>query len=61
MASTCTRASSSRRERARLERLCRYALRPPIAQERLHLTPEGQVILDLRHRWATTWPLPDSA
>jgi hypothetical protein len=33
-------------------RLCRYALRPPIAHERLHLTPEGQVILDLRHRWA---------
>jgi hypothetical protein len=24
----------------------------PIAPERLHLTPEGQVILDLRHRWA---------
>jgi hypothetical protein len=40
------------RDRARLERLCRYALRSPIAQERLHLTPEGQVILDLRHRWA---------
>jgi hypothetical protein len=54
------------RDRARLERLCRYALppqragkrasgapalRPPIAQERLHRTPEGQVILDLRHRW----------
>ena len=43
------------RDRARLERLCGYALRPPIAQERLHLTAEGQVILDLRHR-----PLPDS-
>jgi hypothetical protein len=27
-------------------------MRPPIAQERLHLTPDGQVILDLRHRWA---------
>jgi hypothetical protein len=40
------------RDRARLERLCRYALRPPIAQERLHRTPAGQVILDLRHRWA---------
>ncbi|MBI2188899.1 MAG: transposase [Acidobacteria bacterium] len=40
------------RDRARLERLCRYALRPPIAQERLHLTSEGQVVLDLRHRWA---------
>ena len=40
------------RDRARLERLCRYALRPPIAQDRLHLTPAGQVVLDLRHRWA---------
>lgn len=40
------------RDRARLERLCRYALRPPIAQEPLHRTPEGRVILDLRHRWA---------
>jgi hypothetical protein len=40
------------RDRARLERLCRYALRPPVAQERIHLTPDGQVVLDLRHRWA---------
>jgi hypothetical protein len=40
------------RDRARLERLCRYALRPPIAAERLHLTADGQVVLDLRHRWA---------
>jgi hypothetical protein len=32
--------------------LCRYALRPPIAADRLHLTADGQVILDLRHRWA---------
>lgn len=40
------------RDRARLERLCRYALRPPIATDRLHLTAEGQVVLDLRHRWA---------
>jgi hypothetical protein len=30
----------------------RYALRPPIAQDRLHLTSQGQVVLDLRHRWA---------
>jgi Putative transposase len=35
------------RDRARLERLCRYALRPSVAHERIHLTPEGQ----LRHRW----------
>ena len=40
------------RDRARLERLCRYALRPPVAHERIHLTSEGQVVLDLRHRWA---------
>ena len=39
-------------DRARLERLCRYALRPPIAAERLHLTADGQVVLDLRHGWA---------
>jgi hypothetical protein len=40
------------RDRARLERLCRYALRPPIAADRLHLSADGQVVLDLRHRWA---------
>lgn len=40
------------RDRARLERVCRYALRPPVAHERIHLTSEGQVVLDLRHRWA---------
>ena len=37
--------------RHRLERLCRYALRPPIAEERLTLTPDQQVLLRLRHRW----------
>jgi len=40
------------RDRQRLERLCRYALRPAIAQDRLHLTPDGQVVLALRHRWS---------
>jgi hypothetical protein len=40
------------RDRARLERLCRYALRPPIATDQLHLTADGQVVLDLRRRWA---------
>ena len=38
--------------RDRLERLCRYALRPRLAQERLHLTGEGEIWLALRHRWA---------
>jgi hypothetical protein len=40
------------RDRARLERVCRYALRPPVAHDRIHLTEHGQVRLDLRHRWA---------
>lgn len=40
------------RDRARLERLCRYALRPPVARDRIHLMPDGRVVLDLRHRWA---------
>jgi hypothetical protein len=40
------------RDRSQLERLCRYALRPPVAQDRLQLTPEGQVVLELRHQWA---------
>jgi hypothetical protein len=29
-------------DRDRLERLCRYALRPPIARDRLRVTPEGE-------------------
>ena len=39
-------------QRERLERLCRYALRPPLAQDRLRLTGDGDVWLALRHRWA---------
>ncbi len=38
--------------RHRLERLCRYGLRPPVAEERLHVTADGQVLLRLRHRWS---------
>ena len=30
-------------QRAKLERLCRYVSRPPVAVERLALTPSGQV------------------
>jgi hypothetical protein len=40
------------RDRARLERICRYAVRPPVAHDRIHLTERGPVRLDLRHRWA---------
>jgi hypothetical protein len=39
-------------DRERLERLCRYTLRPPIAQARLRLDGEGQVWITLRHQWA---------
>lgn len=38
-------------EVAHLERVCRYALRPPIAHDRISLTREGDVLLELRHRW----------
>ena len=38
-------------QRERLERVCRYALRPPLTQERLHLTAERQVRLELRQPW----------
>jgi hypothetical protein len=37
--------------RARLERVCRYVLRPPVAIDRLHLTDDGRVRLSLRHPW----------
>ena len=39
-------------DRAGLERLARYVLRPPVAQDRLALTPEGQVLLTLKGEWA---------
>jgi hypothetical protein len=39
-------------QRDRLERLCRYALRPPVAGARLQLAADGQVVLQLRHPWA---------
>jgi hypothetical protein len=42
----------SARVRARLERICRYALRPPVTHDRIRLPEYGQVRIDLRHRWA---------
>ena len=39
-------------QRERLERVCRYTLRPPVARERLSVTDDGQVRLHLRQRWA---------
>jgi hypothetical protein len=38
--------------RARLERVCRYALRPPVTGERVSVDADGQVVLHLRHPWA---------
>jgi hypothetical protein len=39
-------------QRTWLEQVCRYALRPPVAADRLEMTAEGGVRLQLRHRWA---------
>jgi Putative transposase len=38
-------------DRAGLERLCRYVLRPPFAQERLRLRADGRVALELKTAW----------
>lgn len=48
-----TRAWWSRRAIAPGSNVCAgHALRPPVAQDRIHLTADGQVLLELRHRWA---------
>jgi hypothetical protein len=39
-------------QRERLEQVCQYMLRPPIAQDRLAVTDAGHVRLTLRHPWA---------
>jgi hypothetical protein len=39
------------RDRKRLERLCRYAARPPVATERLSRREDGKLVYQLRHRW----------
>lgn len=39
-------------QRDRLERVCRYALRPPLAEERITTTPGGDVAVQLRRPWA---------
>ena len=39
-------------ERERLERLCRYTLRPPVADARLRVDADGHVWIALRHLWA---------
>jgi hypothetical protein len=39
------------RDRQRLERLCRYVARPPLASERLEERPDGKLTLRLKTRW----------
>jgi hypothetical protein len=38
-------------DRAGLERLCRYVLRPALAQERLRLRSDGRVAVELKTAW----------
>ena len=38
-------------DRARLERLCRYLRRSPLAQDRLRLRADGRVVVRLRQPW----------
>ncbi len=39
------------RDRRRLERLCRYVARPPVASERLSRLQDGRLLYRLKHRW----------
>lgn len=38
-------------DRTRLEHLCRYMLRPPVAQDALELTAEGKILLTMMRPW----------
>jgi hypothetical protein len=38
-------------DRERLEHLCRYVLRPPVAQDSLELAADGRVLLEIRRPW----------
>jgi hypothetical protein len=40
------------RDRARLEHLCRYLLRPPLAKDRLRLLADGRVRVELKRAWS---------
>ncbi len=39
------------RDRAQLERLCRYVMRPPLSQERLQRLSDGRLELTLKSAW----------
>lgn len=38
-------------ERKKLEKICRYIARPPVAEERLSLNERGQVVYKLKNSW----------
>jgi hypothetical protein len=40
------------RDRARLEHLCRYLFRPPLARDRLRLLADGRVRVELKRAWS---------
>src|SRR5512136_2421450 len=40
------------------ERLCRYSLRPPLANDRLHILPDGPVRLDFKKPWSDGMTCP---
>ena len=39
------------KDRQRLQKLCRYIARPPIAQQRLHILQDGRVRYDMKRIW----------
>ena len=47
---------SPARDRIRLERLLRYAARPPLSNERLSLLPDGRLLYKLKRRWSDGTP-----
>ena len=47
----CAKQLVDGRDRAQLERLCRYVLHPPLSQERLGWREDGRLLLTLKHVW----------
>ena len=45
-------ASVAASDRAGLERLCRYLLRPPLAKGRLERKPDGTVVIGMKRAWS---------
>ena len=44
----CANVRAPPNDRARLEPLCRYLLRPPLAQHRVQLRPDGRILVELK-------------